>query len=263
MTQPDSKGFRRAMVEFYDVFVDWDARLAHEVPGIVRRLESAGARRVLDVGCGTGRHVQALRSAGYEVHGADASEPMLSRASELLGGEQGLHHWSLDEPLPASLVAAGPFDVVISVGNVWPQIAGEEVERAAAASLRQLLEDGGTLLLAFKAVADRVAQKSPYLPLLRRELDGRPIWFVRFLDLEAQPLADGTPLTQFRMIALDPEEVLAEEISRWRVWKPDELEAWWKAAGFDAVRVTGGLGTEAPPGGEDVLVIASSRVALE
>lgn len=248
-------GVRDEMAALYDVFVDWEGRLAREVPGLLRRLEEAGARRVLDVGCGTGRHVRALREAGLEVHGADASEDMLARARALLG-DAGLHRWTLGAPPPAGLAAAAPFDAVVGLGNVWPQVAGVAEERAAAEAMRDFLRPGGMLLLAFKAVALRREQGAPYLPLLRRERNGRPHWFVRFLDLEHPPLADGTPVAGFRMLALDEERVLADERGRWRVWSVDELVPSFERVGFRDVLVTSGLAGDEPPTGEDVLLLA-------
>lgn len=108
----EREGIRGPMAELYDVFVDWPGRLARELPGLERRLRAVGARRVLDVGCGTGRHVAALRERGYDAHGADASEEMLERARALLGGDAGLHLWRLGDPPPADLLAAAPFDAV-------------------------------------------------------------------------------------------------------------------------------------------------------
>ena len=63
---------RGELASFYDVFVDWPGRLGREMPGLLRRLRAEGARRILDAGCGTGRHVAALREEGFLAYGADA-----------------------------------------------------------------------------------------------------------------------------------------------------------------------------------------------
>ncbi len=47
---------------------------APEVVEILPTLQQRGARRVLDLGCGVGRHVLLFARAGFEVFGLDASE---------------------------------------------------------------------------------------------------------------------------------------------------------------------------------------------
>jgi len=264
---PPDRGISGDLSRLYDVFVDWPGRLARELPGIERHLAAAGARRVLDAGCGTGRHVQALLERGYDAHGADLSHDQLAQAAELLDGHERLHHWCLGEPPAPSLRAAAPFDALICMGNVWPQLVGESDARAAAAAFGELVRPGGVVLLGLKAVAVRLASGEAYMPLLKREHEGRPLWFVRFVELSLAPLEDGTRVAEFHMVvvagdsASGPEatEALLHRSSRVRAWSPDELRAWLEARGFDQVRVSGRLDDpEAPAPGEDVF--ASMRV---
>jgi SAM-dependent methyltransferase len=256
-------GITGDLSRLYDVFVDWPGRLSREIPGIEGHLRSVGARRVLDAGCGTGRHVAALRERGFEVHGADLSADMLDQATLLLGGRAGLHAWRLGQPPPDSLRAAAPFDALICMGNVWPQLVDEADARAAGASFRELVRPAGLVLLSFKAVAVRIASGEPYMPLMRREHQGRPLWFVRFVDFAVPALADGTRTADFHMVvvagdgAAAPEgrQALIHSVTRVRAWDPGELEAWFNACGFDDVRVSGSLvDATAAPRGEDVFV---------
>jgi len=71
-----------ALSEDYDRFVNWENRLACEMPFIERILREADARRVIDIACGTGLHAIELARRGYEVVGADLSSPMIERARE-------------------------------------------------------------------------------------------------------------------------------------------------------------------------------------
>lgn len=54
----------------------------HRLEGFITRYlpEKGNGARLLDVGCGTGHHVRALRNRGYDAAGVDASEGMLAHA---------------------------------------------------------------------------------------------------------------------------------------------------------------------------------------
>jgi SAM-dependent methyltransferase len=252
------------MADLYDVFVDWKGRLGREMPGLKRRLRKADAHRVLDVGCGTGRHVRALLDAGFDAHGADVSEDMLVRARACVGEETRLHAWRLGDPAPAALAAAGPFDAVVCLGNVWPQVTGESDVATALEALRRLLRPGGLLLIGLKAVAVRRDAGNPYLPLLKREHEGRTLFFVRFADFAVPPGDDGAELCDFHMTVVagdgtDEREpaALLHRVSRMRVWSPAGLEAAIAATGFANVHASARLDDPSTaPESEDVFVHA-------
>src|SRR6478609_5890219 len=60
---------------------------AQYVHSLIER-QRPGARSVLDLGCGTGRHASLLAERGYDVTGVDRSPAMLAeaRAREVRGG---------------------------------------------------------------------------------------------------------------------------------------------------------------------------------
>lgn len=256
------EGIRGAMSALYDVFVDWPGRLGRELPGLESQLRACGARRVLDVGCGTGRHVQALLNAGFDAHGADVSEDMLARAEALLRSPERVHRWHAGELAPDSL-RRQPFDALIALGNVWPLISTEAGARSAADEFTRLLKPGGLLVLGLKAFAEREASAQPYLPLLRREHEGRTLWFVRFVDFGLARQDDGVRVADLHMAILAgtagcaAREALHHGATRVRSWGIDELARWWSARGFTDVRVAGALADRGTPArGEDVFVSA-------
>jgi SAM-dependent methyltransferase len=67
--------------KYYDLLYR-DKDYAGEAAAVARliRAHDPAARRVFELGCGTGGHAVALARAGYEVTGIDLSEPMLERA---------------------------------------------------------------------------------------------------------------------------------------------------------------------------------------
>ena len=254
------------MSRLYDVFVDWKGRLGRELPGIEARLAAGGARRILDVGCGTGQHVAALLARGYDAHGADASADMLAKASALgideHDGARRLHAWRLGDPPPDSLAVErerAPFDAVLALGNVWPQLVDPRDLAAVPPALRTLLRPGGLVVLGLKAFRVRRERGEPYLPLLKREHEGRALWFVRFVDFDV-PQPDDHAVCDLHMSVLAGEadqepEALLHRANRVRAWGPDELTAWLEEAGFVDVTVSGRMddpGAEVT--GEDVFV---------
>jgi SAM-dependent methyltransferase len=229
------------MADLYDIFVDWEGRLSREMPGILKRLREAGARRVLDAGCGTGRHVAALLREGFDAHGADVSEEMLAQARAFTGAPERLHVWRMGDPPPPM---GGPFDAFLCLGNAWPQV--EDVEGALAA-VRRLLRPGGIVLIGLKAVAIRRATKDPYMPLLKRVHEGRPLWFIRFVEFE-----EGDMCRMHMVVAGD---TVLHRATRMRVWSPETLVAAFERAGFSGVSVSARIGEPGvPPTTEDVFV---------
>src|SRR5260370_40837549 len=70
-----------AYARYYDLLYrrkDYAAEAAY-VDSLLRRYEVPG-RRLLELGCGTGRHATELASLGYTIHGIDRSDVMLEEA---------------------------------------------------------------------------------------------------------------------------------------------------------------------------------------
>jgi len=93
-----------------EVFVK--ATLA-EVDFLIQNLHLAPGMRVLDVGCGTGRHAVEFARRGYRVTGVDISGGMLAEARKLSTGAGVNVEWVRS---PAQdFVASSPFDAAYSV----------------------------------------------------------------------------------------------------------------------------------------------------
>jgi SAM-dependent methyltransferase len=99
--------------------------------------------KVVDLGCGTGRHVVHLARRGYEVTGVDLSEHMLAQARSKVEAEG----------LPARLVrgdicslgelASGAFDGAVCMFSTLGLLKGRKLRLAALAEARRLLRPGG------------------------------------------------------------------------------------------------------------------------
>jgi SAM-dependent methyltransferase len=74
-----------------------------------------GVRRILDLGCGTGRHLAFLSQAGFEVSGFDSSQTALDLAMKWLQEEEltaDVRLGKMEEPFP---YPDGHFDAIISI----------------------------------------------------------------------------------------------------------------------------------------------------
>jgi SAM-dependent methyltransferase len=98
-------------------------------------------RRILDVGCGAGPLLAALRERGAVVTGVDSSTKMLELARERLGDGADLHPADLSNPLP---FPDGAFDDVIAC-LVLHYL---EDWTAPLTELRRVLAPGGRLIVA-------------------------------------------------------------------------------------------------------------------
>lgn len=117
-----------------------------EADFIEREIGSDKTRRILDIGCGTGRHAIELARRGYSVTGIDLSETMLARAREK-ATEMGvqvefLHRdardFSFAEPFGFALVACE---------GAFPLMETDEENFAILRNIHAALGPGGKLVL--------------------------------------------------------------------------------------------------------------------
>jgi len=172
----------------YDRFVNWEERLAYELPFIVRELQAVEARRVLDAACGTGMHAIALAQRGYEVTGADLSEPMIRRAREnaaAAGVEARFVVAGFGELLEK---VGGGFDALLCLGNSLPHVLTTDALHATLADFAAVLRPDGLLLIQNRNFDAVMAARERWMPPQAHGEGGREWLFVRFYDFNP----DGT-----------------------------------------------------------------------
>jgi len=127
-----------------DTWLDWyqTQQVDENVVSIAELLKQKGVSRVLDFGCGTGRHTVYLASLGFDVFGFDWSEASISVATRELS-KKGLHAnlqvWDMNEiPLPYD---DSFFDCVLSI-RVFHHTLVDKI-RLIASEIQRITGRGG------------------------------------------------------------------------------------------------------------------------
>ena len=105
----------------------------------------AGRKRIVDVGCGTGRHAAFLAEAGFDVTGIDTSEEMLAVARGRAPGAE-FERGDLFSWRPAS-----PADGVLCRG-VLNDLVADDDRAAALSALHEMLAPRGLLVLSVREI---------------------------------------------------------------------------------------------------------------
>jgi SAM-dependent methyltransferase len=105
------------------------------------RARSTGAHTLLDVGCGTGRHLDEFRGLGFACTGVDVSEQMLAVASQRLS-DVPLHVGDL-----RTLDLGRKYDVVVCLNGTLAYMTAPGDLRIAVSNLAQHLAVGGVVIL--------------------------------------------------------------------------------------------------------------------
>ena len=110
------------------------------LPVLVRSLRQAGARKVLDLGCGNGALTDALAAEGFEMTGTDSSGTGVGIARQNYP-EVSFHQSDVDSALPDDLHSV--FDSVIAIEVVEHLLLPRSLFQRAQEALRP----GGSLIV--------------------------------------------------------------------------------------------------------------------
>jgi glycine/sarcosine N-methyltransferase len=237
----------------YDRFVNWPARLAHELPFLERLFQLHGARHVLDAACGTGQHAIALAQRGYQVTGADLSEAMVEQAGRNAAAA------GVDVPFVVAgfgqLAALGRiYDAVLCLGNSLPHLLTASAVADTLADFASALRPGGLLVIQNRNF-DRVwATRERFIgPQSYQGAEGEWL-FLRFYDFHEETLTFNMVRLR-RMEAGWAQDVHATEL---RPVFRDRLAEALATAGFGDSAFYGGYDGSAfdPAQSSDLIAIA-------
>ncbi|MDX6475863.1 MAG: hypothetical protein QOH95_1374, partial [Gaiellaceae bacterium] len=192
--------------------------------------EELGARRVLDLGCGTGTFALLLADRGFEVTGADPARASLNVARAKPGGDQVRWIHGDATSLPQLQV-----DLATMTGNVAQAIVERSDWENTLAAVYKSLRPGGHLVFETRDPADRAWERwNREASYTATEVDG-----VGAVESWHEVTDVSGSLVSFRsatVFASDGELLLSDSTLRFR--DRDEVEADLAAHGYvvDEVR---------------------------
>jgi len=152
---------------FYDAIYSFKnyAAEAAMIDSIIRTRKLSSGNRLLDVACGTGRHIQELRARGYDADGVDLDENLLEIARARNPGAP----FHLADMTDFDL--GSTYDVVTCLFSAIGYVVTVERLRRAISSLARHLSPGGVVLVepwfSPEAPLDPLSQMSVDLPNLK------------------------------------------------------------------------------------------------
>ncbi len=223
----------------YDRFVNWERRLAAELPFIEQALEEVGACRVVDVACGTGQHAIALAQRGYQLVGVDVSAAMIAQAQQNAQAAGVQVSFTVAGFGELATRQFSPFDALLCLGSSLPHIASPAELLPTLRDMAAVLRPGGLLIVQnrnFDLVLTHADRWMP--PQAHRE--GENEWlFLRFYDFNPDGSLTFNMLTLRRQNGQDWQQHAAST----RLWplRQDQVVSALQAAGFDLIQCYGDM----------------------
>jgi SAM-dependent methyltransferase len=256
---------RVAPASDYDTFVNWDARLAREMPFFARIFAEVGVRSLIDVGAGSARHAIAFAEQGIAVDAVDPDDSMLAQAMANVaeageriaeaGGELRLVRGGFGDLAALGLGAA---DALTCTGNALPHVAGLAGLREALADFAAVVRQGGVVVLHLLNHARLLGGKPRVIPPIIREVPEGTRVFLRVIDYPATGEFldfDFVTLTRSSDGAWD----VASRRSAHTALPLELLTVELAAAGFEGVEAFGGHDGHAFDADTDESVIVVAR----
>lgn len=114
---------------------------------VVKLIQDTGGSRILDLGCGTGRHVVYLSKLGFDVYGFDVSQKALSMTNDWLNEENlkaNICMHRMEHPFPYEDTF---FDAVVSTQVIHHSVMKNI--RKTIKEIERVLKPGGILFVTF------------------------------------------------------------------------------------------------------------------
>lgn len=188
--------------EDYDRFVNWEDRLAYEMPFIekqIRFLEDRLERPldILDTACGTGMHAIALAKSGHRVSAADLFPEMITKSQQNARDAEVQVHLKtagFGEIVPS--FGQDQFNLLLCLGNSLPHLTSDQELMASLQDFHATLRPGGMLFIQNRNFDMVMQRQERWMEPQTYLADGNEWIFQRFYDF----LPNG--LIRFNIVTL-------------------------------------------------------------
>lgn len=213
--------------EYLALYPHRDRAEAKRAVRLLREATGLGpGTRVLDVGCGPGRHMAEMLRIGYRATGLDLSPSMLEAARTAIPGRRLVRADMRRLPFRAA-----SFDVVTSYFTSFGYFDNEGDDLRVLSEARRALAAGGWYLLDFLNAAEVVARLKTED---RRTVSGLDV-------VQERRLADGGRIIEKRIrIRAQGDASAREFVERVRLYRSEDLESMLGRAGLTPGPTFGG-----------------------
>lgn len=243
----------------YDKMVNWSKRLEREETFFRKLFEDTGAKRVLDLGCGTGNHAIMFARWGLEVTGMDPSEAMVEKAMKNAQAAGVRAEFRAAGFLDFASKVQGTFEVVVILGNSLPHLLKMEELHRCLDDIYRVLGAKGALVIQNRNYDKVMAHKERFMPLNAWEHEGEEVLFLRFLDF-AEGLVNFNIVTMTKKNGKWDYQVLTNPLRPILAAELDQLLA---SGGWQDRQYFGDFNSTpfSPAGSTDLIVVAGKKEA--
>jgi len=232
-----SRPYTKPFADYYDMRADELTKTAHEIEFfefVFDRFARIPVSRILDVGCGTGRHSIPLMQEGYQVTGVDSSQNMLdmfSKKAEKANLETHILQMDMRE-----IDFIKEFDAIICMNTVFLYLLTDEDISQTLGAFYTALKPGGAVIIdimnflsllgRYKENVVEIYTKDgvDFERAIKHSIENVPaIWNHHEFGI----IEDGSKTTTYR------------ELHRFRMLNYNEMRNFLYEAGFSEVRCFG------------------------
>lgn len=213
----------------------------------------AGAARLLDAGCGTGRYAVELARRGFRVTGVDAAAELLVVAHQQAGADAvAFVHADL-----RTLPSVADYDAILCRG-VLNDLVEDHARRQVFLAFGRALTRGGALVLDVREWETTERRKTRE-PVLERSVPTAQGTLTYRSETRLDPATRQLRIAERHVLIGATRTTEADYDFVMRCWTRDELDRFLDEAGFAAVEYAGAYDRAVPAGATDRLVVTATR----
>lgn len=133
------------MVFYYNNLVDWEKRLKLEGPFLIEQLRTNKAKKIMDCGCGIGKHTVYLRKNGFAADGCDLNPLHVEESAKQAKEEHINANFYVEDVTTLKSIIENEYDAYLLIGNFLAAL-GKESARKALSRIHSLLPRGGVVI---------------------------------------------------------------------------------------------------------------------